>query len=214
MAKPNFIVIFSVGNFATQIIHLIKRVFERKKSMSKVKTTSRISIVRHLLLVMATATVAVGWAGGSSAVESISLESETVVVESDVTEIEFLVQQVHKGINEYRADRNLSPLRLNAQISQQAEIHSQNMAQQVVKFSHQGFKARIKALDGQIAYRRAAENVAYNQGYQDPARTAIAGWIESKGHHKNIVGDFNLTGIGVAKNEQGEYYFTQIFIKD
>jgi uncharacterized protein YkwD len=29
-----------------------------------------------------------------------------------------------------------------------------------------------------------------------------------------MIGDFNLTGIGVAKNRAGEYYFTQIFIKE
>jgi uncharacterized protein YkwD len=25
-------------------------------------------------------------------------------------------------------------------------------------------------------------------------------------------GNFNVTGIGVAKNDKGEYYFTQLFI--
>jgi len=182
--------------------------------MSEVKAARRIIMIKHLLLAAAVITTALGWSMTSSAAESY-LESEKLVsVESDVKEIKFLTQQIHEGINEYRAERNLSPLSLNSYISQQAEIHSQNMAQQAVKFSHDGFEARIQALDGFVVYRRAAENVAYNQGYENPARKAISGWIESKGHHKNMVGDFDLTGIGVAKNKQGEYYFTQIFIKE
>ena len=91
-------------------------------------------------------------------------------------------------------------------------MHSQSMAQGQVEFSHQGFDQRAKVLSNKISYRRLAENVAYNQGYQDPAQKAVAGWIESEGHRQNMIGDYNLTGIGVAKNQQGEYYFTQIFI--
>lgn len=87
------------------------------------------------------------------------------------------------------------------------------MAQDVVKFSHQGFANRIKALEDDIS-SQAAENVAQNMGYNDPASQAVAGWIESEGHRQNIVGNYNLTGVGVAKNQQGEYYFTQIFIRD
>lgn len=63
-----------------------------------------------------------------------------------------------------------------------------------------------------INYRSVAENVAYNQGHQNPDRVAVDGWIKSVGHQKNMVGNFNLTGVGVAKNAQGEYYFTQIFM--
>ena len=49
-------------------------------------------------------------------------------------------------------------------------------------------------------------------GYQDPVSTAVDGWIKSDGHRQNMEGNYNLTGIGVAMNPQGEYYFTQIFI--
>ena len=50
-------------------------------------------------------------------------------------------------------------------------------------------------------------------GFSNPGEKAVIDWINSPGHHKNIVGDFNLTGIGIAKNNEGKYYFNQIFIK-
>ncbi|KJH70134.1 CAP domain-containing protein [Aliterella atlantica] len=123
-----------------------------------------------------------------------------------------LEQSIHQQINQYRQSRKLPPLQLDARISQQAKIHSQAMANGKVPFSHQGFDTRISAIRRQIRYRAAAENVAYNQGYSNPAKQAVEGWIKSQGHRVNIEGQYNLTGIGVAKNAKNEYYFTQIFI--
>ncbi|WP_319423319.1 CAP domain-containing protein [Pleurocapsa sp. FMAR1] len=139
-------------------------------------------------------------------------KSNSVAATQRDEELSNLAQQVHQQVNKYRASVDLAPLKLNTQISNQAQIHSQNMAQQKVEFGHQGFDSRIEALKNNIAYSRAAENVAYNQGYGDPASEAVKGWIKSEGHRQNMVGNYNLTGIGVAKNQQGEYYFTQIFI--
>ena len=69
-----------------------------------------------------------------------------------------------------------------------------------------------EAIAKAIAYSAAAENVAYNSGYSDPATQAVQGWLKSTGHRQNLEGNYNLTGIGIAKNAKGEYYFTQIFI--
>lgn len=119
---------------------------------------------------------------------------------------------VHEQVNQYRASLGLNSLELNEDISKAARIHSQNMAQGIVAFSHDGFEQRVEVISSTIPYRRIAENVAYNQGYDDPVTVAVEGWIDSPGHQQNMTGDFNLTGVGVAKNDAGEYYFTQIFI--
>ena len=126
---------------------------------------------------------------------------------------ETLEQSVLRQINQYRADRKLSPLKLDARISTQSLAHSQAMANGQVPFGHDGFAQRIQAISQSIAYRSAAENVAYNMGYADPATQAVKGWLKSPGHLKNIQGSFDLTGIGVVRNSKGEYYFTQIFIR-
>lgn len=124
-----------------------------------------------------------------------------------------LEQSVLKQINQYRATRNLPALQLDSAITQQARLHSQNMANGKVPFGHQGFEQRIKEVGKTIAFRAAAENVAYNMGYKDPATQAVQGWLKSPGHLKNIQGQFNLTGIGVSKNAKNEIYFTQIFVR-
>ena len=119
---------------------------------------------------------------------------------------------VYNQINEYRESQGLNPLTLNDNISGQARFHSQNMADGDVLFSHNGFEQRIEAIATVISYQGAAENVAFNQGYPDPAARAVQSWLNSPGHLQNIQGDFDLTGVGVAQNPQGEYYFTQIFV--
>ncbi|MDF0555326.1 CAP domain-containing protein [Kamptonema sp. UHCC 0994] len=124
-----------------------------------------------------------------------------------------LEKSVHEQVNKYRVSRKLPPLTLDSRIIEQARIHSQNMANGKVPFSHNGFEQRVDAIGKSISYRGAAENVAYNLGFQEPDRNAVEGWIKSPGHRKNMEGDYNLTGIGIAKNAKGEYYFTQIFIR-
>jgi uncharacterized protein YkwD len=88
------------------------------------------------------------------------------------------------------------------------------MAKGVAPFSHDGFKSRVKAIGATIPYRQAGENLAVIRGYPDVVAVAVQGWLDSPGHRKTMEGNFNLTGVGVAKNRQGEYYFTQIFIRE
>ena len=132
----------------------------------------------------------------------------TKVASSAITDLE---KAVNQQINQYRASKKLPPLSVDPQITQIARIHSENMANGKVRFSHDGFEGRAKAIT--IPYQSVAENLAYNMGYSDPVRKAVEGWIKSEGHRKNMEGQFNLTGIGIAKNAKGEYYFTQLFVR-
>jgi uncharacterized protein YkwD len=119
---------------------------------------------------------------------------------------------IHRQINQYRRSHNLPPLEFDPVISAQARIHSQEMAK-IGTISHEGFNERLESVAETISYQSAAENVAFNQGYPQPGAIAVKGWIESPGHHHNIIGRYNATGIGVAQNAKGEYYFTQIFVR-
>ncbi|MDM9383847.1 CAP domain-containing protein [Chlorogloeopsis sp. ULAP01] len=123
-------------------------------------------------------------------------------------------QSVHEKINAYRGSKGLSNLTRNSSIDSQARTHSRNMASGNVPFGHDGFRQRLTNTG--LSYSAAAENVAYNCGSSDPAKTAVDGWLKSSGHRRNIEGNYNLTGIGVAattKNNCVYLYFTQIFMK-
>ena len=115
-------------------------------------------------------------------------------------------------VNKYRQSRNLPPLEIDPAISAQAKAHSEKMAR-TRNMSHDGFNERADSISQTIVYRKAAENVAYNMGYGQPDLVAVQGWIESPGHQQNMVGQYDLTGIGIVQNSKGEYYFTQIFIR-
>lgn len=143
----------------------------------------------------------------------IKVSHEIVFSPSKTADLNSLEKSVYQKINQYRKSKKLPPLKLSSAISQQARKHSEAMAQGEVPFSHDGFDNRIKAIAKSLTYRSAAENVAFNQGYQNPDQQAVEGWIKSTGHRKNMEGNFDTTGIGVSKNAEGEYYLTQIFIK-
>lgn len=115
-------------------------------------------------------------------------------------------------VNKYRQTKNLPPLTIDPAISAEAKAHSEQMARSG-NMSHDGFNDRVASVSKTIVYRSAAENVAYNMGYGKPELVAIQDWIESPGHQHNMVGQYDLTGIGVAKNARGAYYFTQIFVR-
>jgi uncharacterized protein YkwD len=124
---------------------------------------------------------------------------------------ESLEQSIHNQVNQYRESQNLPPLVLDETISEQARTHSINMVN-IDILSHDGFDNRVEIIKQVIPYSGAAENVAFNMGHARPDDTAIRGWINSPGHNQNMIGNYDLTGIGVAERG-GKYYFTQIFIQ-
>jgi uncharacterized protein YkwD len=126
---------------------------------------------------------------------------------------EGLVSRVHRQVNEFRRDHGLEPLMLDPMISAEASEHSADMARAGNAISHRGFNQRLQDIRKKIPYRAAAENVAAAAGYEDPARTVVEGWKNSPGHRKNMLGDFSLTGIGIAQSKDGGYFFTEIFLE-
>jgi uncharacterized protein YkwD len=70
---------------------------------------------------------------------------------------------------------------------------------------------RVKA-DG-MRYQAVAENIAVNSGVDSPVDVAVQGWLESRHHRENLLnGAYVLTGVGVASTDDGEIYFTQLFL--
>ncbi len=114
-------------------------------------------------------------------------------------------------VNQYRAQHGLSKLTMNNAISQEAARHSRDMAVHALPFGHDGFNQRIRYLHEHIVDSSSgAENVAYNY---KTARIVVDGWIKSPGHRQNIMGHYNLTGIGIAHDKAGKIYYTQLFLR-
>ena len=120
-------------------------------------------------------------------------------------------EKVHQLVNQYRQQVGLRTLSLKSEISVVARQHSQNMADKVVSFGHEEFQKRTDEIKTQIMFKRTSENVAMNNS-PIPAQVAVRGWINSEGHKKNMEGDYDLTGVGIARSRNGSWYFTQIFV--
>merc|ERR1712232_1297117 len=113
--------------------------------------------------------------------------------------------------NAFRAQNKLPPLRWSQEICDIAEEHAKQMACGEMPFSHLDFDKRVAKYP--FPHMSAGENLAYNGGHADVAAMAVRQWIDSPGHRKNLLGEWNLCGVGVAQAAGGMFYFTQLFAR-
>ncbi|USQ13349.1 CAP domain-containing protein [Legionella lytica] len=142
----------------------------------------------------------------------VFLSSAYANTKPQVVESETAIQNaVLVHINTYRKQHGLPPLKMDNNMVREAKQHSLDMAAHRMPFGHQDFSKRITRLHKQIKNTGAgAENVAYN--YKN-AQIVVQQWLRSSGHKRNIVGNYDLTGIGVARDKQGKLYYTQLFLR-
>jgi len=124
---------------------------------------------------------------------------------------QYLGRKALDDTNVFRGQEQRPPLRWSQALSDIAADHARQMARGEMPFSHQGFDDRVRRYP--FPYMTAGENLAYNSGVSDAAGQAVQGWIKSPGHRKNLLGEFNLCGIGVARSGSGEFFFTQLFAR-
>lgn len=117
--------------------------------------------------------------------------------------------------NQYRYSKGTVALRYDERIAVEARRHSVDMAEGVTPFGHADSYLRFEQIaKSGINWLAAAENVACVPRSGDPVAEALQFWTVMRGYDENLQGDFDLTGIGIAKNKAtGDYYLTQIFIK-
>ena len=120
-------------------------------------------------------------------------------------------------INAERRARGQRPLAWDGSLTRVARSHSENMARQGF-FNHidrNGSDIRERAYaHGVGGWKVLGENIAYNQGYPDPAAFAVERWMTSSKHRENILnGEFTHAGLGVARTSDGRVFFTQVFMK-
>lgn len=112
--------------------------------------------------------------------------------------------------NRERAARGYDPLSVSPRLQRAAQDHANHMAT-VGRMAHSGIGDgspfdRFKAAG--YAFRKAGENVAWNQG--DVAEV-MAAWMHSPGHRWNVLGDYTEYGGAVARGKNGDPYWCTVF---
>lgn len=138
------------------------------------------------------------------------------LTQSNQSKDEFKLTEQEKQLleltNAERKKENLPPFKAAALLCKAAREHSHNMAKQE-KLDHElDCKSPFDRLDSvKYNYQRAAENIALSAG--EPSMADILKlWMDSDGHRANILSEkYTEIGLGLAKNDKGETYATQVF---
>ena len=133
--------------------------------------------------------------------------SENSINDIDTSENNTITQEVHKLINEHRSSIGKNTLAFNDQIAKIALEHTQYMIAEN-KISHDNFDTRFTEVRKLVNAVSFGENVA---SHYKTAKDVVAGWLKSSGHKENIEGNYTHTAIGVQKDTNNNYYFTQLF---
>jgi hypothetical protein len=124
----------------------------------------------------------------------------TAAVADSGTEGEFLAK-----INATRASAGLGQLQVDGGLRSHARVHTQDMMD-ANKIFHSG-SGELGAAGG-TGWDQIGENVGRGQS---PTSLHNA-FMESPGHKKNILGDYNYVGIGTGSKD-GYLYVTVVFMK-
>ncbi len=119
-------------------------------------------------------------------------------------------------LNYYRLSCGLPQMVWNEELEQSSLFHGKRMVE-TGEFAHElsdGVNPGDRVKRFGYVYRQCAENLAY---YEDPslsteqlAHAIHDGWVQSPGHHANLVGNCKEVGIGVIKSGWC-YYAVQNF---
>ena len=134
----------------------------------------------------------------------------------DATKPNDIEKRAFEQTNVARIKNGLPPLAWDGEVCRMARAHSENMSRRGF-FSHatpEGLRLRDRArLVGIIHYSVLGENIAYNQGYEDPGAFAVERWMLSPKHRANILStEFRAMAIGSFVAADGSVYLTQTFI--
>ena len=132
---------------------------------------------------------------------------------AEASEIE---RRAFEQTNQVRIQNGLPPFEWDADVCRMARGHSENMSR-LNFFSHvspDGLRMRDRARGaGILTYKVMGENIAYNQGYEDPGAFAVERWMASEKHRANILSpEFRAMAIGMYVAADGSVFLTQTFI--
>ncbi len=136
--------------------------------------------------------------------EAEAIELKLVSQQAKSIEIEIL-----NLINDHRLSEGLSPLEDMDIVKSVAFSHTDYMVYSG-EVSHDNFYTRSNYLKSHAGAKRVSENVAY--GYSS-AESVVRAWLKSEAHKNNLEGDYTNFDVSAEKNEEGRWFYTNIFIK-
>ncbi|WP_299098081.1 CAP domain-containing protein [Winogradskyella sp.] len=140
----------------------------------------------------------------SAAEEKINSIEVPVAPQAKQIEIEIM-----ELINAHRITEGLNPLNYHSTVKAVASTHTDYMVE-VDNVSHDNFFQRKQSLQINADANIVTENVAYGFSSAD---SVVNAWLNSPSHRENIEGNFTDFDISAEKNNEGKWYFTNIFIK-
>jgi len=144
-----------------------------------------------------------------SSCSSDSIEDEAIALDNleapDAKPIEIEILEL---INAHRITNGLGALQNNTTVKAVAFTHTDYMIE-VDNVSHDNFYQRRESLQSRENARSVSENVAY--GYTS-AESVVNAWLNSPGHRDTIEGHFTHFDISAEQDEDGSWYYTNIFI--
>lgn len=139
----------------------------------------------------------------SGAPAADAAQAGTAAVEREVLEL----------VNRHRAERRLPPLLWNADVAEVARKHSRAVAEGAAVLADGNGRQRARGVSVRMPVKDWGESVA-----QLDFEGAIAGptlfrvLVSSPADRARLEGSYELTGIGIARDDAGTYYLTQLFI--
>ncbi|QWX83418.1 CAP domain-containing protein [Cellulophaga sp. HaHaR_3_176] len=128
------------------------------------------------------------------------IESENAItVEKELLEI----------INNHRLSIDHNPFIYSTVAYKHANLHTDYMISKG-DINHDNFSTRASNVSAEVDAIEVSENVAKNY---KTARIAFENWLKSTTHRKSIEGNYTHTAISVKKDNNGEFYFTELFYK-
>ncbi|GAA5494556.1 hypothetical protein Rhal01_00718 [Rubritalea halochordaticola] len=143
-----------------------------------------------------------------------------VVIAGGHVSEEKLESELFSRVNSERLSRGLPALYRSRGLDLLAQQHSDRMAAKAnssgrIAISHDGFAERASIARDELGYHRTAENVGVSAGLREVnliATSLVDGWMDSRGHRKNILANYRYAGIAVRTASHGRgVYVTQMF---
>lgn len=191
-----FCVVFAVSVFAQSLTYVVKS----GDTLWKIASKYQISVTQLLK-------------ANPQITNASQIKVGQKITVPDGSNISTMENQVVTLVNQERAKRGLSQLKVNSTLAYVARLKSQDMVNRNY-FSHTsptyGSPFTMMQHYG-LRFSAAGENIAMGQR---TAQEVMNAWMNSPGHRANILSpSYTQIGVGCAKTSSGVLYWTQEFIK-